>query len=204
MALTMTDEQELRAYYGPVEVPPCRLCGAPLTIGSIGGGKATKWACSAADFKTMGKDWLDHYSKSRWTDYRRGGDERVIAALDALDATRAQVAASQAECAELRAALAVEVPWGAYLVWHKSGYTAAAKTLDDWQDARSAILARPAGDRAALRGLLERAVRETADASTEPWCYDPNESERRMAAIVARLLPPATPTLEQDGPKGEV
>lgn len=78
---------ELTASYGPVEVPPCRVCGAALGLASAGAGP-TVWACSGrepdpADPKRL--RWSadrapadEHYSRSRWEDNRCGGDERVM------------------------------------------------------------------------------------------------------------------------------
>lgn len=83
--------------YAPSEVPPCRVCGRPLTISSIGGGEPTRWGCSGlipdpdnpgtpdksgkmiwAEGRTVADE---HYSKSIWEDRRRGGDEVVIELL---------------------------------------------------------------------------------------------------------------------------
>lgn len=84
---------ELREQYGPVEVPPCRVCGGRLSIQSIGMGP-TVWACDGyASEEERGQRYAqgrrpadDHYSRSRWEDHARGGDSRVIAVLDRLAA----------------------------------------------------------------------------------------------------------------------
>src|SRR3954465_9998798 len=31
------------------EIPPCRVCGGPLSVTSMGGNAATKWACSGQE-----------------------------------------------------------------------------------------------------------------------------------------------------------
>ena len=63
--------------YGPQEIPPCRVCGAELTIGSMGGGEATTWHCSSDEatwLKPGVKDsWngpeITHYRESEWKQY---------------------------------------------------------------------------------------------------------------------------------------
>jgi hypothetical protein len=64
----------LRERYEPTEVPPCSVCGGPLTLASCGGGRPNIWGCSP---ETGVVDW-DHYSQSRWEDYRSGGDSEVM------------------------------------------------------------------------------------------------------------------------------
>jgi hypothetical protein len=70
----------LRERYATVEVPPCRVCGAALSIQDMGGGNATKYAHSKPDGVSFG-DWAEHYEQSRWTE-RRSGDSEVIAIVD--------------------------------------------------------------------------------------------------------------------------
>lgn len=73
---------ELTRSYSPPEVPPCRICGAPLTVQRSGGGQPTVWGCDGRgdDFKFQPGRRLadDHYTESRWLDSRRGGDDRVL------------------------------------------------------------------------------------------------------------------------------
>ena len=79
---------DMRALYGPIEVPPCRICGGPMTIGSVGGGP-TVWRCNVLNVsREQGRrpteaEWA-HYGDSEWRDHRCGGDSRVIRALNAL------------------------------------------------------------------------------------------------------------------------
>ena len=82
------DLDALRRAYTPEEAPPCRVCGAKLEVARMGGGEATKWACSVADPIRTG-DW-DHYSQSEWRQYRMG-DSRVLALIDAYEAVREAV-----------------------------------------------------------------------------------------------------------------
>lgn len=73
--------------YAPTVVPPCRVCGDALTITSIGGGRATEWACGhlepdpdavaggpdlrvKAGRGTGSADDNRHYERSRFVDYR--------------------------------------------------------------------------------------------------------------------------------------
>ena len=61
-------------------VPPCRVCGGPLSVASMGGGRATKWACDMWEDdpekpgklrrKTGRGPADDHYERSEWTQYR--------------------------------------------------------------------------------------------------------------------------------------
>lgn len=78
----------LRQRYSPSTIPPCRVCGAELSIQSSGGGEPTIWACSgleqgeAVRYKA-GRSAADaHYIKSRHEDLRRGGDENVMALIE--------------------------------------------------------------------------------------------------------------------------
>lgn len=99
----------LRGTYGPVEVPPCRVCGRALSIASMGSGEATKYACSGREPDpdrpgetrwTEGRTPADeHYGQSQWRDNRNGGDEVVMELL-----RRYETATPTAE-AQLRAAL---------------------------------------------------------------------------------------------------
>ena len=96
----LTDEQiaRLRQRYTPPAIPPCRVCGGPLSIGAVGGGQPTVWACSGQEAdpdhpgrlrRQLGRGVADeHYSRSRWEDRSQGGDSDVIALLDALSISR--------------------------------------------------------------------------------------------------------------------
>ena len=79
---------ELRRIYTPDPIPPCRVCGRPLSIASVGGGQATRYACSNMEndpdrpgYLRRIADWDpadDHYARSVHTDYKSGGDSRVL------------------------------------------------------------------------------------------------------------------------------
>lgn len=93
----LTDEElaVLRERYTPEPVPPCRVCGGRLTIGSMGGGNATKWGCATPDapplpdyrFKDEIKDRWFHYRYSSWTQYR-DCDSLVIRLVAMVEAAR--------------------------------------------------------------------------------------------------------------------
>ncbi|MGF6282264.1 hypothetical protein ABH908_000251 [Pseudomonas frederiksbergensis] len=82
--ITHEQIEALRERYTTTPLPPCRVCGAPLTVASMGGGKAPEYACSNAT-DANGKTDLEHYGQSKHTHYGTG-DSDVIAALDALSA----------------------------------------------------------------------------------------------------------------------
>ena len=93
----------LRERYTEETVPPCRVCGSPLSVQRCGGGEPTIWACDGID--ENGSDKLvckegrsfadDHYTKSRFTQYRMG-DSDVLAACDLIDELRKNQAATDA------------------------------------------------------------------------------------------------------------
>ena len=68
----------LRERYTAEEMPPCPVCGEPLSIQSAGGGNATVYGCERHRPFDM-----KHYERSRWTQYRPG-DRDVLEAVDAL------------------------------------------------------------------------------------------------------------------------
>jgi hypothetical protein len=84
-AATDEDIRVLRERYAPSVIPPCRLCGAELSLGSFGGGRPTVWACDGRDDDgnyLPGRKIADrHYSESRYEDYRQGGDPLVLALI---------------------------------------------------------------------------------------------------------------------------
>lgn len=78
---------ELEASYTADPVPPCRVCGGKLSVASMGGGRATEWACDGMEpdperpgcvrYKAGRSCADDHFGKSFWTQYR-AGDSRVL------------------------------------------------------------------------------------------------------------------------------
>lgn len=77
--------QLLEHRYATEPVPPCRVCGGTLSIASIGGGEATRYACLPVEDdpdnpgRTRHKEGRsladDHYARSRWTHYQEGDAE---------------------------------------------------------------------------------------------------------------------------------
>lgn len=101
--------QRLRERYAAPEIPKCRVCGGELTVQRAGGGP-TIWGCTGMiDDPTGERNWIyaegrscadEHYERSRWSDYRQGGDADVIELIDALEAAereRDELRAEQAE-----------------------------------------------------------------------------------------------------------
>lgn len=88
--------EELHIRYAEPKIPKCRICGGALSVQRAGGGGPTIWACSGMiDDPTGERNWIyaegrscadKHYERSRWTDYRRGGDSDVIDLIDAYQA----------------------------------------------------------------------------------------------------------------------
>lgn len=78
----------LEEAYKPSVIPPCRICGQPLTVSRIGGGEPTVWACDGMEEDPENKGILkykegrscadEHYAQSKYIDPRQGGDPRVI------------------------------------------------------------------------------------------------------------------------------
>ena len=72
----------LREQYKAEPIPPCRVCGGRLSVASMGGGNATRWACGMWEDdpdapgklrRKPGRGLADgHYERSEWTQYREG------------------------------------------------------------------------------------------------------------------------------------
>ena len=107
---------ELRRSYTRDPVPPCRICGGPLSVQSIGGGQPTVWACSGKEddpdrpnyIQTKAGRWEKaepgspseyerggHFHDSHWTAYR-SGDSRVLALIDLYEQTTGEVLSAAA------------------------------------------------------------------------------------------------------------
>ena len=121
MTAEQTDQDliaEVVARYTADPVPPCRVCGGALSIQSCGGGgNATVWGCSGMEDDPERPGYMrymsgrrcadDHYSQSRWTQYR-GGDSDVIELarrFHALAARLSGMAAVRLECEQLGMAI---------------------------------------------------------------------------------------------------
>lgn len=92
----------LRKRYTEETVPPCRVCGAPLSVQRCGGGEPTIWACDGLSesgsgmVHKEGRSFADeHYTKSRFTQYRVG-DSDVLAACDLIEELRKHQVATDA------------------------------------------------------------------------------------------------------------
>lgn len=100
----MSDDEllvQLKAKYERVRPGDCPTCGAHVVVGQHTGGYPLPWVCpvgqQALDLAIEANAPADvladlkvHVHKSRWEDYRRGGDRRVmelIARYEALKAT---------------------------------------------------------------------------------------------------------------------
>lgn len=108
----MSDLNKLKERYAAPDVPDCRICGSKLSLQSTGGGKADVWACDGLErnesgfFSKPGRSIADdHYERSRWTDYLRGGDCEVIEVIDQLESAQQRVVDLKASFDELAAAV---------------------------------------------------------------------------------------------------
>jgi hypothetical protein len=67
--------------YTAEPIPPCRICGGPLSLARAGGGRDTVWACSTQEDSLAykpGRTFSDeHYRESLWTATLMG-DARVL------------------------------------------------------------------------------------------------------------------------------
>lgn len=112
-ALSNTDLMDVVEFCFRAEpIPPCRVCGGALTIGSMGGGHATRWGCDGriedparpnevvyADGRTIADD---HYAQSQWTQHR-SGDIRVMELVERMRVLDAANTKIQTELRGLRA-----------------------------------------------------------------------------------------------------
>jgi hypothetical protein len=88
----------LRRRYAPYEVPPCRVCGEELSVGSMGGGQRTKYAHACPDGVSF-RDWSEHYRESEWI-APNDPDHAGLALLDFYLATRDTAARSAVDAVE--------------------------------------------------------------------------------------------------------
>lgn len=96
----------LKDRYTAMPVPPCRICGGPLSVARTGGGEATQWACSEMEDDPANPGRLkrkegrgvadDHFARSYWTQYR-SGDEFVLEAIARLARAKADSAQPSAD-----------------------------------------------------------------------------------------------------------
>lgn len=83
--------------YTPTPISPCRVCGGPRSLASIGGGDAPTVACDSTRKPDGTMDW-DHYQRSR-DKFFGTGDSEVVELVDAYSAL---VAGAQAQVLEQR------------------------------------------------------------------------------------------------------
>jgi hypothetical protein len=90
---TWTDAEllgDLTRRYSPTKIPPCHICGGPLSLMACGGGYPTEWYC---DYQERGPDGTlrmkagrtmldEHFNLSHLIDCRPGGDAAVIAMVE--------------------------------------------------------------------------------------------------------------------------
>ena len=72
----------LETCFTPDPVPPCRICGAALSLEKCGGSEPSEWACSPYEhdeagrlqFKAGRRFCDDHYDRSFFRQYRTGDE----------------------------------------------------------------------------------------------------------------------------------
>lgn len=93
---TLSDEEllaKLRAKYDRTTPGHCPTCGAAVTVEDHAGGYPLPWSCPAgllAWQEAQGQETseaqrqaaLAHWQSSRWEDYRRVGDRRVMELIE--------------------------------------------------------------------------------------------------------------------------
>lgn len=83
---------EVTERFAPSIIPPCRVCGAKLSLQASGGGHPDAWACSGIDAQGRylhGRSCADdHYATSRHEDGRQGGDSAVMELVRRIEAIR--------------------------------------------------------------------------------------------------------------------
>ncbi|SFA60890.1 hypothetical protein SAMN05444374_11655 [Rhodococcoides kroppenstedtii] len=84
-------------------IPDCRVCHAELEVASMGGGRATEYACPrpyAAGFARLGSpEWKaqsEHYGRSKYTHFR-SGDSEVLALVAEVRRLRPRVITGDVE-----------------------------------------------------------------------------------------------------------
>ncbi len=98
---------KLRAKYDRTVPGHCPHCGTAVTVDEHKGGYPLPWSCPVGlkalqDARAQGADepTLEaaqaHWQASRWEDYRRVGDRRVMELIERYEQLRAQAAATAA------------------------------------------------------------------------------------------------------------
>lgn len=81
--------------YTPTPISPCRVCGGPRSLASVGDGDAPTVACDHTRKPDGTMDW-DHYQRSRGK-HLGTGDSEVVELIDAYNALGADVQAQAME-----------------------------------------------------------------------------------------------------------
>lgn len=91
--LTDAELAALEDRYKDYDVPPCRVCGGKLSIGSLGGGRNTVWSCAdrekTPDNRGLMGEWYVHYGESKWIAPSEG-DSRVLRLVAEVRARRSE------------------------------------------------------------------------------------------------------------------
>ena len=148
MAERLTDAAiaEMEAWATADPVPPCRVCGAALTYGAVGGGGATIWGCphgaaeARARYPEPGR-WA-HYEQSRHVQ-ERSGHPAVRRLIAALRQSRAREHELRAACEA--AASVADAAWTCPRCWGPDVCPEHLASLGRAMDAiRAALAAAPA------------------------------------------------------------
>jgi len=158
--MTDIDLVKLKERYSVPEVPKCRVCGGELTLQRAGDGP-TIWGCSGMiDDPTGERNWIyaegrscadEHYERSRWSDYRRGGDSDVIALIEQLEATQRE---------------RDELTHKDYLTWH----AAACKFRQRAESAEAELKRRD--EQEPVPKLSPERITEIMQDAWNEWCDD--------------------------------
>jgi hypothetical protein len=134
---------DLRKRYTPDPVPPCPVCGGPLTPQNVVAGCRPEWACAAlygkmTILRRSSPDW-QHYEDSTWRPAILG-DPDVISVLDTISPERFAAALVVSErrcrnCHELVAAPGTHaVPSGPF-----AEYTCEERPWDEMDRAKALL-----------------------------------------------------------------
>lgn len=120
------DMDYLRRRFQSEPEPKCRICGAEMHIGAIGGGRPTIWYCSAVRYIGGSKEEQKHFSASRY-EQTRHGDGEVRAAVAYIEHLEAENARQARELEDAQNQIMDFQTRGEYEVGHEHGMLAAAQ-----------------------------------------------------------------------------
>ena len=78
---------EIARRHEPSKIPPCRVCGGPLSLEASGGGEPSRWACSIGKGES---DTTGHYVQSQHVDQHQSGDPLVVELLARVEGLRSR------------------------------------------------------------------------------------------------------------------